>query len=144
MNLNLNKVTLLGRIVGDIIYKEGEKGKNNIAVVFLATNRKWKDKNGIKKEQATFHKVVFFGTIANIISQIGTTGEILLVEGRLQHKDIFDENKKLIRKDVSIVAEKFQLGTEMFDKDKPEESKMLKEESKILKIDWDDIDIDDI
>ena len=140
MNLNFNKVVLLGRIVGDIIYKEGENGRDSVAVVFLATNRKWKDRSGIKKEQATFHKVVFFGTLASLISQMGTKGEVLLVEGRIQHKDMFDDNRKLIKKDVSVVAEKFQLGTETFDRDKVEEIKG----SKIDEIDWDSLDIDDI
>lgn len=144
MNLNLNKVTLLGRIVGDIIYQEGESGRDNVAVVFLATNRKWKDRSGIKKEQATFHKVVFFGALASLVSKMGTKGEVLLVEGRIQHKDIFDENKKLIKKDVSIVVEKFQLGTEMFNRNNGEEGKILKTDKMIGEIDWESINIDDI
>ena len=114
MNLNFNKVILLGRIASEIIYDEPN---DRVSSLILVTNRRWKDRNGNKKEQATFHSVVFFGEIAGLIRDIGKKGEVLLVEGRLQHKEILDKNGEK-KKDVSIVCEKFQLGSEKFEKDK--------------------------
>ncbi len=134
MNLNINKVILLGRIASEITYKD-ELGKDKVSIIFLATNRKWKDRDGIKKEQATFHKVLFFGQIAEVIKDLGTKGEVLLVEGRIQHKDIFDEKTNSYSRDVAVIAEKFQLGTETYKKDDIKDEK--------LKVDK-EIKIDDI
>lgn len=136
MNLNFNKVVLLGRIASDITYKD-EPNKDKVSVLFLATNRKWKDRDGIKKEQATFHKVLFFGAIADTIHELGSKGEIIMVEGRLQHKDIFDEKTNSYKKDVAIICERFQLGTENF-----KEEEVIAKKIDISKLD--DWNFDDI
>jgi single-strand DNA-binding protein len=139
MNLNFNKAILLGRISGDIIHKEVVG--NNVTVLFLATNRKWKDKNGIRKEQSTFHKVICFGAIADTMHNLAKRGEVLLVEGRIQHKDIYDDNNNLLKKDIVIVCEKFQLGSETFHtRDSIVEKTEVKEKEEI-DIDWDSFDI---
>lgn len=133
MNLNLNKVILLGRIASEIIHNKLDK--DNVAVFFVATNRKWKDRSGIRKEQATFHKVVCFGAIADTINKLGTKGEVVLVEGRIQHKDFPDENNRIMKKDIMIVCEKFQLGSENF------KNNVNKEEEKEVEIDWSEFDL---
>lgn len=112
----LNRVILLGNVATDIIYSASGGG---VATLFLATNRKWKDRAGIKKEQSTFHKVIFFGEMAGLIKDMSKKGEQILVEGRLQHKEYIDVNGEK-RKDIAIVCEKFVLGSEKFEKDKIE------------------------
>lgn len=112
-----NKVILLGSIASDIIYTSSSG--DGVSTLFLATNRKWKDRAGVKKEQSTYHKVVFFGQMAELIKTMGKRGEHLMVEGRLQHRE-YEDIDRVKRKDIIVVCEKFILGSEKFEKDKVE------------------------
>ncbi|MEK7213668.1 MAG: single-stranded DNA-binding protein [Patescibacteria group bacterium] len=75
----------------------------------VATNRIWKDKNGVKQESADFHNIVVFGRQAETSAQYLKRGSSVLVEGRMQTRtwDGQDGQKKYR---TEIVADRVQFG----------------------------------
>lgn len=88
----------------------------------IATNRSWTTQDGEKKEDAQFHRVVAWGQLAEICSQLLTKGSRTYVEGRIQYREWTgtDEVKKqtteIVIEDM-IVLDSRQAGGEDFSSD---------------------------
>lgn len=93
----LNRVLLIGNLTRDpeLRYTPG-----GMAVVSfgLATNRVWVTKQGEKKEDAQFHRIVAWNKLAELCSQLLSKGRRIYVEGRIQYREIVDVNN--LRKQV--------------------------------------------
>lgn len=76
----------------------------------IASNRKWKDKNGVEKEEVEFGNCVIFGKQAEVFSQYAVKGQTFLIEGRIQTRnwDDKDTGKKMYR--TEIIVERFHFG----------------------------------
>ncbi|MGE5541288.1 MAG: single-stranded DNA-binding protein [Bacillota bacterium] len=106
----LNKVQLYGNLTRDPEVKALPSGQQ-VANFGVATNRSYKDKNGVRQEQTEFHNVVAFGRTAEVIGQYLKKGRPIYVEGRLQTRTWDDkEGKKQYR--TEIIVENFQFGAE--------------------------------
>lgn len=96
----LNRVLLIGNLTRDpeLRYTPG-----NMAVVSfgLATNRVWVTKQGEKKEDAQFHRIVAWNKLAELCSQLLSKGRRIYVEGRIQYREIVDSTN--VRKQVSEI-----------------------------------------
>ncbi len=80
----VNKVILVGNLGKDPEVKYMPSG-DAVANITLATSDTWKDKNsGEKKEKTEWHRVVFFGKLAEIAGQYLKKGSKIYVEGQLQ------------------------------------------------------------
>jgi single-strand DNA-binding protein len=79
----LNKVPLIGRLGADPEVRYMPTG-GAVANITLATNFRWKDKAGEKKESTEWHRVVFFNRLAEIAGEYLKKGGQVYVEGRLQ------------------------------------------------------------
>ena len=79
----LNKVTLIGRLGGDPEVRYMPAG-GAVANITLATNFRWRDKSGERKESTEWHRVVFFNRLAEIAGEYLKKGGQVYVEGRLQ------------------------------------------------------------
>ena len=80
----VNKVILLGNLGKDPEIKYMPNG-NAVANITLATSETWNDKNsGEKQEKTEWHRVVFFGKLAEIVGQYLKKGSKIYVEGKLQ------------------------------------------------------------
>lgn len=106
--MNLNKVFVLGRVTRDPELK-ATPSSQQVATFSIATNKKWKDKNGDMQEMVEFHNIVFWGKSAETIAQYVKKGSLLLVEGRLQTRDWEDKDTKKKMYRTEIVGENFQL-----------------------------------
>jgi len=64
----------------------------------MATNRVWVTKQGERKEDAQFHRIVAWNKLAELCSQLLNKGRRVYVEGRIQYREIVDaeNNKKQI------------------------------------------------
>lgn len=87
---NLNKATLIGNVVKDPELKYTPQG-TAVVSFSVATNRDWKDANGDKKEEATFHRLVAWSKLAEIISQYVVKGSKVYVEGRISNRTWKDQ-----------------------------------------------------
>ena len=84
MSKGINKVILIGNLGQEPETKVLSNG-NALANVTLATSDSWKDKStGEQKERTEWHRVVFFGKIAEIVGKYLHKGSKVYVEGRLQ------------------------------------------------------------
>ena len=87
---------LIGRLGADPEVKQTKKGEK-FCNLSLATNKKFKDKEGNWAEKTTWHKVVVFDPrLAENIEKYAKTGSQLYVEGELetrQYKDSNDQNR---------------------------------------------------
>lgn len=85
----LNRVMLIGNLTRDPELRYTPAG---MAVVSfgLATNRVWVTKQGEKKEDAQFHRIVAWNKLAELCSQLLAKGRRIYVEGRIQYREITD------------------------------------------------------
>lgn len=80
----VNRVILIGNLGADPEVRYMQNG-DAVANVSLATKESWKDRNtGEKQERTEWHRVVFFGKIAEIVKQYLRKGSQIYVEGKLR------------------------------------------------------------
>ena len=82
MARGINKVILIGNLGNDpdIRYTAGGAAVANIS---LATAESWRDKeSGEKQERTEWHRIVFFGRLAEIVGEYLRKGSQVYVEGR--------------------------------------------------------------
>jgi single-strand DNA-binding protein len=106
--MNLNKAFIFGNLTKDPELKSLPSG-TKVASFSIATNRVWKDKNGAKQEDTTFHNVVAFGKQAETIAQYMKKGKSIFVEGRIQNRS-WDDKDGTKKYRSEIVIENFQFG----------------------------------
>lgn len=82
----INKASLLGR-VGKVDTKPIRNG-SNMTSVSLATSRKFTDAAGQKQEHTTWHVVNFFSKMADVAAKYVHVGDLIYVEGEINHKKI--------------------------------------------------------
>ena len=87
MARGVNKVILIGNCGGDPEVRYMPNG-NAVTNVTLATSDTWKDKQtGQQQERTEWHRVVFFGHIAEVVGEYARKGSKLYIEGRLQTRE---------------------------------------------------------
>lgn len=104
-----NKATIIGNVTRDPELRNLPSGVP-VASFSVATNRVWKDPNGMKKEDTQFHNVVVFGKQADIMVRYAKKGTLVLVEGRMQTRSWDDAGGGGKKYRTEIVADRIQLG----------------------------------
>ncbi|HEN8532945.1 TPA: single-stranded DNA-binding protein [Pseudomonas aeruginosa] len=80
----VNKVILVGNVGGDPETRYMPNG-NAVTNITLATSESWKDKQtGQQQERTEWHRVVFFGRLAEIAGEYLRKGSQVYVEGILR------------------------------------------------------------
>lgn len=79
----LNKVMLIGNLGADPEIRYTPAG-DPIATLRLATTRKWKDKNGERKEETEWHRITLFGSLAKFAGDYTKKGSKMYIEGRIK------------------------------------------------------------
>ncbi len=87
----INKVILLGNLGKDPEVRQTQTG-SMVTNITIATNETWKDKDGKQQEQTEWHKVVFFGRLAEVVAQYLKKGAKVYVEGKINTKKWKDKN----------------------------------------------------
>ena len=105
----LNKAILIGNLTRDPELRSLPSGVK-VCSFSLATNRVWKDKNGVKQEAVDYHNVVAFGRQAETVAQYMKKGSSILVEGRIQTRSWEDKNSGEKKYRTEIVADRTQFG----------------------------------
>lgn len=91
MSRSLNKVLLIGNVGSDPEIRATSSG-SRVAKVSLATNRQFQDRSGQNQERTEWHRLTFFGRLADIVEQYVKKGDRLYAEGRLEYSQTQDEN----------------------------------------------------
>ena len=91
MSRGVNKVILVGNLgqKPDMKYTQSNTAVANLS---LATSESWKDKeSGDLKTKTEWHRVVYFGKLAEIAEQYLDKGSKVYVEGKLQTRKWQDQ-----------------------------------------------------
>ncbi|MBW7860013.1 MAG: single-stranded DNA-binding protein [Rhodocyclaceae bacterium] len=89
---SVNKVILIGNLGADPETRYMPSG-DAICNVRIATTETWKDKaTGERREATEWHRVAFFGRLAEIAAQYLRKGSQIYVEGRLQTRKWQDKD----------------------------------------------------
>jgi single-strand DNA-binding protein len=104
----LNKVFIIGNLTRDPEIKALPSG-NKLCQFGVATNKIFKDKEGVKKESVEYHNIVAFNKLGELSAQYLKKGQQVLVEGRIQTRswDASDGQKKYR---TEIIADNVQFG----------------------------------
>ena len=88
---SLNEVNLIGRLGKDpeIRFTKDNKPIANFSV---ATSEKWKDQSGQMQEKTTWHNVVVFGGLADIVQKYLKKGSNVYLSGKLNTEKYTDKN----------------------------------------------------
>jgi single-strand DNA-binding protein len=105
---SVNKVIIVGNLGRDPEIRYMPSG-DAIANIAVATSYKSKDRNsGEQKELTEWHRISFFGRLAEIVGQYLKKGSSVYVEGRLQTRKYTDKDG-IERYATEIVAENMQM-----------------------------------
>jgi len=96
----LNKIQLIGRVGADPEIRFTTDG-TAVAQFNLATTKSWK-KNGEKQEKTTWHKIIAWRKLAEIIGQYVKKGSLLYVEGELEIRE-FEDKQGVKRKTHEVI-----------------------------------------
>lgn len=108
MARGVNKVILVGNLGADpeTRYTAGGAAITNIRI---ATSESWKDKQtGENQERTEWHRVVFFGRLAEIAGEYLRKGSQVYIEGKLRTNKWQDQNGQ-DRFSTDIVANEMQM-----------------------------------
>lgn len=84
MSRGINKVILIGNLGADPDIRYTQSG-DAVANVSLATSETWKDRqSGEARERTEWHRVVFFGKLAQLVQQYLRKGSKVYLEGQLR------------------------------------------------------------
>lgn len=105
---SVNKVIIVGNLGRDPEIRYMPSG-DAIANIAVATSYKSKDRNtGEQKELTEWHRISFFGRLAEIVGQYLKKGSSVYVEGRLQTRKYTDKDG-VEKYATDIIAEQMQM-----------------------------------
>jgi single-strand DNA-binding protein len=105
---SVNKVIIVGNLGRDPEMRYMPSG-DPIANIAVATSYRTKDRDtGEQKELTEWHRITFFGGLAEIVGQYLKKGSSVYVEGRLQTRKFTDKDG-VERWATDIIAEEMQM-----------------------------------
>ncbi len=131
MARGVNKAILIGNLGRDPEVRYSASG-TAIANVTIATTDTWNDRqSGERQERTEWHRVVFFGKLAEIVSEYLKKGSQVYVEGRLQTRKWQDQSgadrytTEIVANDMQMLGSRSGAGAappadfDEFDQSKP-------------------------
>ena len=92
MSRGVNKVILVGNL-GQKPEMRYTATQSAVANLSIATTESWKDKeSGEMRDKTEWHRVVYFGKLAEIVEKYLDKGSSVYVEGKLQTRKWQDKN----------------------------------------------------
>ena len=104
---SVNKVILIGNLGRDPETRYMPDG-GAVTNISIATTETWKDKAGEKQEKTEWHRVAFFGKLAEIAGEYLKKGSQVYVEGRLQTRKWQDKDGA-DKYTTEIIADRMQM-----------------------------------
>jgi single-strand DNA-binding protein len=128
MARGINKVIVVGNLGADPDTRYMPSG-NAVTNISVATSESWNDKEtGEKQEKTEWHRVVFFGRLAEIVSEYLKKGSQVYVEGKLQTRK-WEDKEGNERWTTEIVANQMQMLGERMSQGASNQNKVTKTDS---------------
>ncbi len=103
---SVNKVFLMGNLTRDVELKYTPSNQP-VASVGIATNRRYRTREGEDREETTFVDCEAWGRTAEVMSQYLSKGRPVFLEGRLK-LDTWQDKEGQNRSKLKVVIENFQ------------------------------------
>ena len=87
---SVNKWMGVGRVGAEPEVRSTPNG-TRIAKVSLATSRTWKDGSGQQQDRTEWHRLTFWGKLADVVEKWVHKGDRLYVEGRIEYSQTTDD-----------------------------------------------------
>ena len=87
----INKVILVGNLGSDPEIRYTQSG-TAVATLSVATNRRWKDRDGNQQEETEWHRVIVWNQTAEFCGNFLSKGMKIYAEGRLQTRKWQDQS----------------------------------------------------
>jgi single-strand DNA-binding protein len=107
MSRGINKVILVGNLGNDPDVRYSQSGAA-ITTISVATSDSWTDTHGEKQERTEWHRVKFFGKLAEIAGEYLKKGRQVYVEGALRTEKYTDKNG-VEKYSTDIIANEMQM-----------------------------------
>ncbi|MDH3288343.1 MAG: single-stranded DNA-binding protein [Betaproteobacteria bacterium] len=104
---SVNKVILIGNLGADPETRYLPSG-DAVTNIRIATTEKWRDKGGEQQEHTEWHRIAFFGKLAEISGEYLKKGSPVYVEGRIRTRKWQDKEGQ-DKYSTEIVADRMQL-----------------------------------
>lgn len=103
--MNLNRVTLIGRLGKDPETKE--VGSSKVSNFSIGTSERYKDKSGKLIENTEWHNITCWGKLAEIVESYFKKGMLVYIEGKLKTESYEKNGEK--RNFTKVVADVVQM-----------------------------------
>jgi single-strand DNA-binding protein len=103
----VNRVILVGRVGQDPV--SAFVGTSQYTKISLATSESWKDKNGQKTETTEWHRITFWGRLAEIAAEYVKKGSQIYIEGSLKTEKWVDKESGQEKQATGIKGSVLQL-----------------------------------
>lgn len=108
MARGINKVILVGNLGNDPEVRYSQSG-SAITSISVATSESWKDKtSGEQQERTEWHRVKFFGKLAEIAGEYLKKGSSVYIEGKLR-TDKYTDKSGVEKYSTDIIADEMQM-----------------------------------
>jgi len=107
MARGINKVILVGNLGNDPETRYSQSGAA-ITTISVATSESWKDKDGNPQERTEWHRVKFFGRLAEIAGEYLKKGRQVYIEGSLRTEKYTDK-AGVEKYSTDIIANEMQM-----------------------------------
>ena len=105
---SVNKVTIIGNLGRDPENRYLPSGEQ-VTSIAIATTDRWRDKaTGDMKEQTEWHRISFFGKLAEIAGQYLKKGSQVYVEGRIRTRK-YTDREGIERYATEIIGDTMQM-----------------------------------
>ena len=105
---SINKVIIVGNLGRDPENRYLPSGEQ-VTSIAVATTDRWRDKaSGEQKEQTEWHRISFFGKLAEIAGQYLKKGSQVYIEGRLRTRKYTDK-EGIDRYQTEIIADTMKM-----------------------------------
>ena len=103
----MNKAILIGNVGKDPELRTTQGG-TDVASFSLATTSRWRDKDGERKEETTWHNIVVFGALCKVVGPYVKKGSKISIVGKIQNRSYTakDGSTKYISE---VVADELEL-----------------------------------
>lgn len=110
MSRSLNKVMLIGNLGNEPEVRTTPSG-TKVAKISVATNRTFSDRTGQQQEKTEWHRVTFFGKMADVVEQWVHKGDRIYLEGRLEYSQTTDDKGQVKYWTDIVATEMVMLGS---------------------------------
>lgn len=100
----MNKVILVGRVGKAPDYTQTAGGVQ-VAKFGLATSESVKDKQGVWTKKTLWHRIIYFGKKAELISSMLDKGSMVVVSGRIDYNEYTKDG--VTKQQINIIGDDF-------------------------------------